>query len=456
MSGETGHFYSLSETYNNVKSWQYFVVDKLPLSINSSMTITSKNLQNQETIEKLTQHTAYTENVGSNECESEEISPKMNEGRAYKQLLAQGVYVMQAAMTMDAFADEDVGSDSGQRKPQANASGAESSQKGMFRCENKPGVYPLGSEEIEKENDGGQNQKDSEAEEIVSEKETDLAKVTDPKEIRESEEHRQNVDTFFDNLPNRDMNVENEENEKLVKESKRNKQDMSFDSERESVEEPDSCLEGESASQQGTADGFEQPESIEFSNGEKEDDEVETDQNLWYSRKCIEQIHEEETEPTMPKFMAKYDFKCDHLSEIPEEQEEEADLEGNGVEEQEREANEEEEAELLSDDLSDRPEVSEDEGKPGGETELSPEGEGEGIRKEGNSGVEVRRSEEGEEEKGKGEEETERLGSGEKDLEEEKEREQKEREQGRQKERNKGMKEGEEEEQGRDRRDETG
>ncbi|XP_020936453.1 X-linked retinitis pigmentosa GTPase regulator isoform X3 [Sus scrofa] len=315
--------------------------------------------KNQETIEKLTQHTAYTENVGSNECESEEISPKMNEGRAYKQLLAQGVYVMQAAMTMDAFADEDVGSDSGQRKPQANASGAESSQKGMFRCENKPGVYPLGSEEIEKENDGGQNQKDSEAEEIVSEKETDLAKVTDPKEIRESEEHRQNVDTFFDNLPNRDMNVENEENEKLVKESKRNKQDMSFDSERESVEEPDSCLEGESASQQGTADGFEQPESIEFSNGEKEDDEVETDQNLWYSRKCIEQIHEEETEPTMPKFMAKYDFKCDHLSEIPEEQEEEADLEGNGVEEQEREANEEEEAELLSDDLSDRPEDQE-------------------------------------------------------------------------------------------------
>lgn len=39
MSDKTGHFYS-SEIYNNVESWQYFIIDKLPLSTNSSMTIT--------------------------------------------------------------------------------------------------------------------------------------------------------------------------------------------------------------------------------------------------------------------------------------------------------------------------------------------------------------------------------------------------------------------------------
>nr|XP_033705668.1 X-linked retinitis pigmentosa GTPase regulator isoform X14 [Tursiops truncatus] len=61
----------------------------------------------QETIEKLKQHTAHTENGGSNEYESEEMSKKMKEGKAYKQLLAKGMYMMQAAVTMEAFSDED-------------------------------------------------------------------------------------------------------------------------------------------------------------------------------------------------------------------------------------------------------------------------------------------------------------------------------------------------------------
>ncbi|KAM9042964.1 LOW QUALITY PROTEIN: X-linked retinitis pigmentosa GTPase regulator [Megaptera novaeangliae] len=328
--------------------------------------VSGKNTRKkQETIEKLKQHTAHTENDGSNEYESEEMSKKMKEGKAYKQLLAKGMYMMQAAVTMEAFSDEDVGNDSGQQRPQANTS-AESLQKGIFRHENKHGVYPLNSKEIEKESDEGQSQKDSEVEEIVSKTETGLVKMTGLNDIRKSEENRKNIDTFLDDLPNRDMNIEDEENKNFVKESKSNKQDMIFDNERESIEEPDSYLEGESESQQGTADGFKQPESIEFSSGEKED-EVETDQNLWYRRKFIEQGHKEEIEHRMSKYMAKYGFylakygfKGDHISE---EQEGEDDSEGRGKEKQEIEINEEvpgekeeEEAKFLSDDLTDRAE----------------------------------------------------------------------------------------------------
>ncbi|KAB0353995.1 hypothetical protein FD755_023311, partial [Muntiacus reevesi] len=319
------------------------------------MTITSNNLQKQEIIEKPKQHTTYTENDDSNEYENEEMSPKVTDGRVYKQLLAQGMYVMPASLSMEAFSDEDVGSDSDLQSPQASTS-AEGLQKGTFRHENKRGVYPLYSEEIEKESDEGQSQKDSEAKEIVSDMETDLVKMTDLKDIRKTEENRKNIDTFFDDLPNRNMNIEDEEDKDFVKESKGNEQDMIFDSEQESIEEEDSYLEGES--QQSIADGFEQPESIEFSNGEKEDDEVEIDQNLWYSRKFIER---EEAKHRLSRIMAKYEFKCDRLSRIPEEQEGEDDSEGSGKEEQEIEANEEEcgekeeeEAELLSDDLTDR------------------------------------------------------------------------------------------------------
>uniref|UniRef100_A0A8B9YIU2 X-linked retinitis pigmentosa GTPase regulator n=1 Tax=Bos mutus grunniens TaxID=30521 RepID=A0A8B9YIU2_BOSMU len=326
----------------------------------------------QEIIEKPKQHTTYTESHDSNEYENEEISPKVTEGRVYKQLLAQGMYAMPVAISMETFSDEDVGDDSDQQSPQTSTS-AEGLQKGTFRHENKHDVYPLNTEEIEKESDEGQSQKDSEANEIVSEMESDLVKMTDLKDIRKTEENRKNTDTFFDDLPNRYMNIEDEEDKDFVKESKGDKQDMIFDSEQASIEEENSYLEGESESQQSIADGFQQSESIEFNSVEKDDDEVETNQNLWYSRTFIRQRHEE-AKHRLSRIMAKYEFKCDRLSRIPEEQEE--DSEGSGVEEQEIEANEEEwrkekeETELLSDDLTDRAEVSEGKGKLGDKQDM--------------------------------------------------------------------------------------
>ncbi|XP_044793373.2 X-linked retinitis pigmentosa GTPase regulator isoform X3 [Bubalus bubalis] len=314
----------------------------------------------QEIIEKPKQHTTYTESDDSNEYENEEISPKVTEGRVYEQLLAQGMYVMPVAMSMETFSDEDVGDDSDQQSPQTSTS-AEGLQKGTFRHENKHDVYPLNTKEIEKESDEGQSQKDSEANEIVSEMESDLVKMTDLKAIRKTEENRKNIDTFFDDLPNRYMNIEDEEDKDFVKESKGDKQDMIFDSEQASIEEEDSYLEGKSESQRSIADGFQQPESIEFNSVEKEDDEVEINQNVWYSRTFIKRRHEE-ARHRLSRIMAKYEFKCDRLPRIPEEQEGE-DSEGSGIEEQEIEANEEEcgekekeETELLSDDLTDRAE----------------------------------------------------------------------------------------------------
>lgn len=49
--------------------------------------------------------------------------------------------------------------------------------------------------------------------------------MTDLKDIRKTEENRKNIDMFFDDLPNRDMNIEDEEDKDFVKESKGNKQD---------------------------------------------------------------------------------------------------------------------------------------------------------------------------------------------------------------------------------------
>ena len=117
------------------------------------------------------------ETLVSNEYENEEISPKVTEGRVYKQLLAQGMYAMPVAISMETFSDEDVGDDSDQQSPQTSTS-AEGLQKGTFRHENKHDVYPLNTEEIEKESDEGQSQKDSEANEIVSEMESDLVRLS--------------------------------------------------------------------------------------------------------------------------------------------------------------------------------------------------------------------------------------------------------------------------------------
>ncbi|XP_023381376.1 X-linked retinitis pigmentosa GTPase regulator isoform X4 [Pteropus vampyrus] len=316
----------------------------------------------QETVEELKQRTDHTENDDSSEYESEEMSKNLKEGKVYKQHLAKGTYMIQTSMYVEAFSDEDVGHDSDQPGPQADTN-EESSQKQIFRFKSKPDIYPLDDKEIEKKSDGGHSQKDSEAEEIVSEKETKLAEMAGLKDIRKSEEAIKNVNTLFDNSSNRDMIIEDIEDDDFIKESQKNEQDGIPGSERESIQEPESHLEGESESQQGTSDGFQPPESVEFSSGEKDDDDVEVCQNLWYDRKCIKQGHEEETEHKISEFMAKYDFKCDRLSEIPEEEEGAEEEEGSGIEEQEIEENvempggkEEEEAEILSDDLTDRAE----------------------------------------------------------------------------------------------------
>ncbi|XP_012592131.1 X-linked retinitis pigmentosa GTPase regulator isoform X4 [Microcebus murinus] len=60
----------------------------------------------QETIEKSMQHTADTETDDSNEYE--EMS-KMKERKAYEQHVAKGIFMMQAAATMETFSDEEVG-----------------------------------------------------------------------------------------------------------------------------------------------------------------------------------------------------------------------------------------------------------------------------------------------------------------------------------------------------------
>ncbi|KAF6091409.1 retinitis pigmentosa GTPase regulator [Phyllostomus discolor] len=62
----------------------------------------------QETIEQLKQHTAHTEKDDSNEYESEEMSQKMKEGKAYKQFLAKGIYMVPTSGNVEARSDEDV------------------------------------------------------------------------------------------------------------------------------------------------------------------------------------------------------------------------------------------------------------------------------------------------------------------------------------------------------------
>uniref|UniRef100_A0A2K5HJK3 X-linked retinitis pigmentosa GTPase regulator n=1 Tax=Colobus angolensis palliatus TaxID=336983 RepID=A0A2K5HJK3_COLAP len=369
--------------------------------------------------------------------EYEEMS-EMKEGKACEQQVSQGIFMTQPATPIEAFSDEEIGNDSGQLGPQSDTEG-EGLQKDVFRHENNNGVDQLDAKEIEEESDGGHSQKESKAE-----------------EIKKGKEHKK-MSSFFGNLPDRGMNTESEENKDFVKKRESCKQDVIFDTRR--------YMEGASESQQGIADGFQQPEAIEFSSGEKEDDEVETDQNIWYGRKLIEQGNEKETKPIISKSMAKYDFKCDRLSEIPEEKEGAEDSKGNGIEEQKVEANEEnvkvhggrqEETEILSDDLTDKAEVSEGKAKSAGEAEDGPEGRGDGTCEEGSSGAEHWQGEEREEkgEKDKGGGEMARPGEGEKDLAEEeewekrdgKEQEQKEREQGHQKERSQEMEEGEGEE----------
>uniref|UniRef100_G3TZ49 X-linked retinitis pigmentosa GTPase regulator n=1 Tax=Loxodonta africana TaxID=9785 RepID=G3TZ49_LOXAF len=319
-----------------------------PNSNDKSMQLSPVQKQKkQETIEKLEKHATHAGN-DSNEYESEEISKKMKEGKTYKQLLAQGRFVMPATVTSETFSDEDLGHGPGQSGLHANID-----EEGLLK--------KLDGKEIEKENDGEHSQDDSEEEETVFEKETELAGMTVLEDIRKIQEKINNTCTFFEVLANADMNIEDEENKDLVKERKRHKQDALFDSERESIEELHRYMKGEIGSQQGIADGFKLPESIEFSNGEEEDYELENGPHLWYSRKFIGQGNAEETEQKMLKLMTKFNFKRDHLSGIPEEQEGAEDSEGSLVEAEEIEENEEVlgEREEEADDLTDRTEVSE-------------------------------------------------------------------------------------------------
>ncbi|XP_037368430.1 X-linked retinitis pigmentosa GTPase regulator isoform X2 [Talpa occidentalis] len=314
----------------------------------------------QGTIEQLKQCTALSESDDSNECE--EMSQKLKEGKAYNQLLAKGMYMAQEAVTLETFSDEDVGNESGQPAPQANICPG-NFQRGLFRCPSRYNLYPLSSKEIVNQSSKRCSERFSEAEEIDYEKETVLEEMAGLKNVRQRERSFKNTDTFFDKSPNRNVNFEDEENKDLIKERRRKKEDRFFDSESESVEEPECYWDGES--QQGTADAFELPDSVEFSSGEKEDDDVDIDPILWYSRYFIEHGHEEEPEHKMYKFLAKYDTKCDRLSEIPEEQEGTEDSEASGIEEHEIEANMEEpegkekEVEILADDLTDRAEDNE-------------------------------------------------------------------------------------------------
>ncbi|XP_012497543.1 PREDICTED: X-linked retinitis pigmentosa GTPase regulator [Propithecus coquereli] len=60
----------------------------------------------QETIEKPMQHTADSETDDSNEYE--EMS-KMKERKAYQQHVTKGIFIMQAAVTVEAYSDEEIG-----------------------------------------------------------------------------------------------------------------------------------------------------------------------------------------------------------------------------------------------------------------------------------------------------------------------------------------------------------
>ncbi|XP_040855905.1 X-linked retinitis pigmentosa GTPase regulator isoform X1 [Ochotona curzoniae] len=308
------------------------------------------------------QPTSHTEKDDTNEYED---MAKMKQGEMYMQHMAKGIFMMQATESMKAFSDEEVGNEPGQLTPQAED-----------RHEHGSGVDEPTAEEIEKESAEGYSQQDSEAEDIVSESESELADVI------ENEENIKNVSVFSDNLSDRDMNIENEENKHFVNISRYGKQDVTFDGEKQFIEEQDGYMESQSESQHGMADGFMHPESVESSNGEKEDDNVNTAVRMWYSRKCIEQEHDQGTEPKFLRFLKNFDFKCDRLSEIPEEQEGADDSEESTLDEDELETTEqtemlegvkEEKAEILLDDVSDKAEGQELSETEDMETEIEPE-----------------------------------------------------------------------------------
>ncbi|XP_052027117.1 X-linked retinitis pigmentosa GTPase regulator isoform X2 [Apodemus sylvaticus] len=294
--------------------------------------------QNQDTVDKVMENTPCTENEDS--YEYEEMS-KIKEVTVYKQYLAKGIFMIRPPEILGTFSDEEVGNALDQAEPQVLAD-----------------VKGLQSKQIGKESD----------EEILSAKKTEVTEMTDEKQIRESEENSKS-DSFFDDLPDKDINSESEDNKDNAEEGKSSEQNMIFDSETELVEEADSYMDCERHSEQDSAEELEQHKLVESSSEEKDDDEVETEHFLWYSRKCAEQATENEFRAT--RFLPKFDIKHDHLSGIPEEQEGPEDSEGDGVEEQVIQAQEENmelegdkkeaEAEVLSEVITEKeaPQLSE-------------------------------------------------------------------------------------------------
>ncbi|CAO2624316.1 X-linked retinitis pigmentosa GTPase regulator, partial [Lemmus lemmus] len=257
--------------------------------------------QNQDFTEEVMESAPCTENDDS--YEYEEIS-KIKEGAVYKQYLAKGIFMIQPAKIMGAFSDEEVGNGLDQAGPQINTA-----ENGLQK------------EELEQES----------IEERAPEKKIKVMEITDMNDIIDGEESTKS-DLLFDDLQDKDMSCESEESKDTAQEMKGSEQNLIFDSETEVVEEPDSYIECERQGQPGRAEVLEQSELVEASSDEKDDDEVETEHCLWYSRKCAEQ--ESESEPNAAIFTGKYDLKYDLLSGIPEEQEGPEDSEANAVVEQ--------------------------------------------------------------------------------------------------------------------------
>ncbi|XP_029419347.1 X-linked retinitis pigmentosa GTPase regulator isoform X2 [Nannospalax galili] len=261
-----------------------------------------KQQQNQDTVEKLMGSPACTENDDS--YEYEEMS-KIQEGTVYKQHLTKGTFMIRPPEIMGAFSDEEIGHDPDQVGLQA-ATDEEGSQ----------------IEGIEKESD---------EEELVPEKKSELMNMAGLKESKEGEENVES-DPFPYDVPEKDMNSETEKEKDSGEEWSRREHSF-IDSETEMVGEPDGYVECESQSQQDRAERFEKPQAVEPSTEEKEDDDMETERSLWFCSKCVEQRSKRKAR--VLRFFIKYHLKYGYLAGIPEEEEVTEDPEGHSVDEEE-------------------------------------------------------------------------------------------------------------------------
>ncbi|XP_069896737.1 X-linked retinitis pigmentosa GTPase regulator isoform X2 [Dipodomys merriami] len=276
--------------------------------------------KSQDAVEKLSQLTTCTENDDNNEYEFEEMS-KTNEDKICEQQVATGVSVVQVAETLEAFSDEEEGSSGTQQ-------------------------------ELEKESD----------EEVIFKKSTGLKKMASVKNLskREKKVKFLHYDKFFDDISDKDANSVYEEHKGYVKENRIGQ--MITGSETYFIEEPKSYMEYKSQSQQGKPNIFLHSKSVHFSSEEK-DDEVESEHSLWFRRTFLKQGNGNGSRKS--RFMGKYDFIREHLSKIPEEQEEANDSEENEIEKQvietykkkfEVPGRQKKKAQTLSDDLTVRAE----------------------------------------------------------------------------------------------------